>query len=139
MAANCSQLVPVERGADLHDPGAGNLTSLKEAPVYPEASIPGGQVWLPKFDDYVKLHTAWVADWDKTSATGSDRPVHEALEIMTARLDVSDLRKQFCVGPAGHRRVSFAVPAGEIVVCWAFGCGKTTTLRCVRAGASDIR
>jgi iron(III) transport system substrate-binding protein len=23
------------------------------------------KVWLPKFDDYVKLHTPWVADWDK--------------------------------------------------------------------------
>jgi iron(III) transport system substrate-binding protein len=44
----------------------GNLTSLKEAPVYPEGFDPKVvKVWLPKFDDYVKLHTPWVADWDK--------------------------------------------------------------------------
>jgi iron(III) transport system substrate-binding protein len=44
----------------------GHLTSLKEAPVYPEGFDPKVvKVWLPKFDDYVKLHTAWVADWDK--------------------------------------------------------------------------
>jgi iron(III) transport system substrate-binding protein len=45
----------------------GNLTSLKVAPFYPEGFDPKVvKVWLPKFDDYVKLHAAWVADWDKT-------------------------------------------------------------------------
>jgi iron(III) transport system substrate-binding protein len=45
----------------------GNLTSLKEPPVYPEGFDPKVvKVWLPKFDDYMKLHAAWVADWDKT-------------------------------------------------------------------------
>jgi iron(III) transport system substrate-binding protein len=45
----------------------GNLTSLKVAPVYPEGFDPKiVKVWLPKFDEYVKLHAAWVADWDKT-------------------------------------------------------------------------
>src|SRR5450432_969597 len=45
----------------------GNLTSLKEPPIYPEGFDPKiVKVWLPKFDDYVKLHAAWVADWDKT-------------------------------------------------------------------------
>jgi len=45
----------------------GNLTSLKVAPVYPEGFDPKVvKVWYPKFDDYVKLHSAWVADWDKT-------------------------------------------------------------------------
>src|ERR1700731_652555 len=44
----------------------GNLTSLKDPPVYPEGFDPKiVKVWLPKFDDYVKLHAAWVADWDK--------------------------------------------------------------------------
>jgi iron(III) transport system substrate-binding protein len=24
------------------------------------------KVWYPNFDQYVKLHAQWVADWDKT-------------------------------------------------------------------------
>jgi iron(III) transport system substrate-binding protein len=45
----------------------GNLTSLKVAPFYPEGFDPKVEkVWLPNFDDYVKLHGPWVADWDKT-------------------------------------------------------------------------
>src|ERR1700704_983237 len=44
----------------------GNLTSLKVAPVYPEGFDPKVvKVWLPKFDDYVKLHGPWVEDWNK--------------------------------------------------------------------------
>ncbi|HEX7924758.1 MAG TPA: extracellular solute-binding protein [Bradyrhizobium sp.] len=44
----------------------GNLTSLKEPPAYPEGFDPKVvKLWYPKFDDYVKLHAAWVADWDK--------------------------------------------------------------------------
>jgi iron(III) transport system substrate-binding protein len=44
----------------------GNLTSLKVAPVYPEGFDPKVvKVWYPNFDEYVKLHAAWVADWDK--------------------------------------------------------------------------
>jgi iron(III) transport system ATP-binding protein len=51
---------------------------------------------------------------------------------MTVTLDVSDLRKQFAVGAPAIDGVSFAVPAGEIVVLLGpSGCGKTTTLRCV--------
>ena len=51
---------------------------------------------------------------------------------MTAALDVSDLRKQFAIGRPAVDGVSFAVPAGEIVVLLGpSGCGKTTTLRCV--------
>jgi multiple sugar transport system ATP-binding protein len=51
---------------------------------------------------------------------------------MTATLDVNDLRKQFSVGRPAIDGVSFAVPAGEIVVLLGpSGCGKTTTLRCV--------
>ena len=51
---------------------------------------------------------------------------------MTATLDVTDLRKQFTIGRPAIDGVSFAVPAGEIVVLLGpSGCGKTTTLRCV--------
>src|SRR5690349_19193620 len=45
----------------------GNLTSLKDPPIYPEGFDPKVvKVWYPKFDEYVKLHAAWVAEWDKT-------------------------------------------------------------------------
>src|SRR5947207_4945577 len=51
---------------------------------------------------------------------------------MAATLDVSDLRKQFSIGRPAIDGVSFAVPAGEIVVLLGpSGCGKTTTLRCI--------
>ena len=51
---------------------------------------------------------------------------------MSATLDVSDLHKQFSIGRPAINGVSFAVPAGEIVVLLGpSGCGKTTTLRCV--------
>jgi iron(III) transport system substrate-binding protein len=44
----------------------GNLTSLKVVPVYPEGFDPKVvKVWYPNFDQYVKLHAQWVADWDK--------------------------------------------------------------------------
>src|ERR1700675_323341 len=68
----------------------------------------------------------------RLSATGSDRCIHEDIGIMTATLDVTDLRKQFSIGRPAIDGVSFAVPAGEIVVLLGpSGCGKTTTLRCV--------
>ncbi|WP_246799613.1 ABC transporter substrate-binding protein [Bradyrhizobium sp. CCBAU 51753] len=45
----------------------GNLTSLKEVPAYPEGFDPKVvKLWYPDFGEYVKLHAAWVADWDKT-------------------------------------------------------------------------
>jgi iron(III) transport system ATP-binding protein len=51
---------------------------------------------------------------------------------MTGTLEVTDLRKQFAIGRPAVDGVSFAVPAGEIVVLLGpSGCGKTTTLRCV--------
>ena len=44
----------------------GNLTSLKVPPVYPEGFDPKVvKVWFPKFEDYVRLHAEWVAEWDK--------------------------------------------------------------------------
>src|ERR1700732_4695563 len=66
------------------------------------------------------------------SGTGSDRCNRRAGDIMTATLEVTDLRKQFAIGRPAIDGVSFAVPAGEIVVLLGpSGCGKTTTLRCV--------
>jgi iron(III) transport system ATP-binding protein len=51
---------------------------------------------------------------------------------MSGTLEVTDLYKQFSVGRPAVNGVSFAVPAGEIVVLLGpSGCGKTTTLRCV--------
>src|SRR3954464_12329972 len=51
---------------------------------------------------------------------------------MSATLEVTALRKQFSIGRPAVDGVSFAVPAGEIVVLLGpSGCGKTTTLRCV--------
>ena len=51
---------------------------------------------------------------------------------MSGTLEVSDLHKQFAIGRPAVDGVSFAVPAGEIVVLLGpSGCGKTTTLRCV--------
>jgi iron(III) transport system ATP-binding protein len=56
----------------------------------------------------------------------------EVGSIVTATLEVSGLRKQFAIGRPAIDGVSFAVPAGEIVVLLGpSGCGKTTTLRCV--------
>jgi iron(III) transport system substrate-binding protein len=44
----------------------GNLTSLKKAPVYPAGFDPKVvKLWLPNFEEYVKLHAAWVEEWNK--------------------------------------------------------------------------
>jgi iron(III) transport system substrate-binding protein len=45
----------------------GNLTSLREAPVYPEGFDPKVvKLWLPNYEQYVKLHVSWVEEWNKT-------------------------------------------------------------------------
>jgi iron(III) transport system substrate-binding protein len=45
----------------------GNLTSLKEAPVYPKGFDPKVvKLWVPNFEQYVKLHKDWVEEWNKT-------------------------------------------------------------------------
>ena len=44
----------------------GNLTSLKKAPLYPEGFDPKVvKVWVPKFEEYVKLHGPWSEEWNK--------------------------------------------------------------------------
>jgi iron(III) transport system substrate-binding protein len=44
----------------------GNLTSLKVPPAFPEGFDPKVvKVWYPNFEQYVKLHGPWVAEWDK--------------------------------------------------------------------------
>jgi iron(III) transport system substrate-binding protein len=45
----------------------GNLTSLRKAPVYPPGFDPKAvKLWLPNFEQYVKLHASWVEEWNKT-------------------------------------------------------------------------
>ena len=59
---------------------------------------------------------------------------------MTATLDVTDLHKQFSIGRPAIDGVSFAVPAGEIVVLLGpSGCGKTTTLALRRRSRAPDR
>ncbi len=44
----------------------GNLTSLKVAPVYPEGFDPKiVKVWVPNYDQFVKLHRDWIEEWNK--------------------------------------------------------------------------
>jgi iron(III) transport system substrate-binding protein len=45
----------------------GNITSLKVPPIFPKGWDPKIiKVWVPNFEQYVKLHAAWVEDWNKT-------------------------------------------------------------------------
>ena len=45
----------------------GNITSLKDPPFYPKGWDPKViKVWVPDFDQYVKLQSAWVEEWNKT-------------------------------------------------------------------------
>ena len=45
----------------------GNLTSLKKAPFYPEGFDPGVvKVWVPNYEQFVKLQPEWIEEWNKT-------------------------------------------------------------------------
>jgi len=45
----------------------GNLTSLKQVPFYPKGLDPKAvKFWLPDFEQFEKLRTAWLEDWNKT-------------------------------------------------------------------------
>src|ERR1041385_7077812 len=44
----------------------GNLTSLKKAPLYPEGFDPNVvKVWVPNYDQFVKLQREWLEEWNK--------------------------------------------------------------------------
>ena len=44
----------------------GNLTSLKKAPLSPEGFDPKVvKVWVPKYDEFVKLQRPWLDEWNK--------------------------------------------------------------------------
>ena len=45
----------------------GNITSLKEPPLFPKGWDPKViKVWVPKFDEFEKLREKWLDDWNKT-------------------------------------------------------------------------
>jgi iron(III) transport system substrate-binding protein len=45
----------------------GNLTAMKNPPVYPPGYDPKVvKPWAPNFEQYVKLQAQWVEDWNKT-------------------------------------------------------------------------
>jgi iron(III) transport system substrate-binding protein len=45
----------------------GNLTSLRNAPFYPEGFDPKVvKVWVPNYEQFVKLQAAWIEEWNKT-------------------------------------------------------------------------
>jgi len=45
----------------------GNLTSLKKAPFYPEGFDPNVvKVWVPNYEQFVKLQREWLDEWNKT-------------------------------------------------------------------------
>ncbi|MEJ0074621.1 MAG: extracellular solute-binding protein [Alphaproteobacteria bacterium] len=45
----------------------GYLTSLKKAPLYPEGFDPAKvKVWIPNYEQFVKLQREWLEEWNKT-------------------------------------------------------------------------
>ncbi|MBS0242494.1 MAG: extracellular solute-binding protein [Proteobacteria bacterium] len=45
----------------------GHVTSLKTPPAYPKGWDPAKiKVWLPNFEQFEKLRSSWLADWNKT-------------------------------------------------------------------------
>src|SRR3977135_2447864 len=68
----------------------------------------------------------------RPSVNGSERCIADIRAIQTSTGEGTDLRKQFSIGRPAIDGVSFAVPAGEIVVLLGPSRrGKTTTLGCV--------
>jgi iron(III) transport system substrate-binding protein len=56
-----------EEGQAMMIKEVGNLTSLKKAPFYPEGFDPKVvKVWVPKYDEFVKLQKPWLDEWNKT-------------------------------------------------------------------------
>jgi iron(III) transport system substrate-binding protein len=44
----------------------GNLTSLKKPPLYPEGFDPNVvKVWVPNYEQFVKLQAGWIDEWNK--------------------------------------------------------------------------
>ena len=44
----------------------GNITSLKNPPLYPKGWDPKVvKTWLPKFDEFEKLRASWLEEWNK--------------------------------------------------------------------------
>ena len=45
----------------------GNITSLKDPPAFPKGWDPKVvKVWVPNFEQFEKLRTPWIEDWNKT-------------------------------------------------------------------------
>ena len=82
----------------------GNLTSLEGAAGLSRRLRPQGGQGL--VSEVRRLReAAWRPGWrtgTRRSVTASDRRVMETIETMTATLDVTDLRKQFCDRPTGR-------------------------------------
>jgi iron(III) transport system substrate-binding protein len=56
-----------EEGQAMMIKDIGNLTSLKKAPLYPQGFDPNVvKVWVPKYDEFVKLQREWLEEWNKT-------------------------------------------------------------------------
>ena len=51
----------------------GNLTSLKKAPLYPEGFDPKVvKVWVPKYDEFVKLQRPGSTNGTRSTGIGSE-------------------------------------------------------------------
>src|SRR5205085_2911384 len=60
-----------EEGQAFMIKGIGNLTSLKKAPLYPEGFDPKVvKVWVPNYDQFVKLQRGWLDDVSFSIAAG---------------------------------------------------------------------
>src|SRR5262249_31440751 len=72
-----------EEGPTVMIKEVGNLTSIRRAPVYPEGFDPKVvKVWLPNFDQYVKLPASWDEEWNTFCASGP-RPTLSPISTIT--------------------------------------------------------